>query len=48
VISEARDLLRGEGILLDRHVMRPLADVESLHTYAGADGRDITGASAFA
>jgi glutaryl-CoA dehydrogenase len=55
VIAEARDLLGGEGILLDRHVMRHLADVESLHTYEGTEsmqtlivGRDITGMSAFA
>jgi glutaryl-CoA dehydrogenase len=55
VISEARDLLGGNGILLDFHVMRHMADVEAIHTYESAEtiqtlivGRDITGTSAFA
>jgi glutaryl-CoA dehydrogenase len=55
VIDEARDLLGGNGILLERHVMRHHADVESLHTYEGTEtmqslivGRAITGLSAFA
>ena len=55
VISEARDLLGGNGILLDFHVMRHTADIEAIHTYESAEtiqtlivGRDITGASAFA
>ena len=55
VISEARDLLGGNGILLDFHVMRHMADIEAIHTYEGTEtiqtlivGRDITGASAFA
>ena len=55
VISEARDLLGGNGILLDFHVMRHLADMEALHTYEGTEtiqtlivGRDITGIGAFA
>ena len=55
VIAEARDLLGGNGILLDFHVMRHLADIEATHTYEGTEtiqtlivGRDITGASAFA
>lgn len=55
VISEARDLLGGNGILLDFHVMRHLADMEALHTYEGTEtiqtlivGRDITGVGAFA
>jgi glutaryl-CoA dehydrogenase len=54
VISEARDLLGGNGILLDYHVMRYMADIEAIHTYEGTEtiqtlivGRDITGASAF-
>jgi len=54
VVSEARDLLGGNGILLDFHVMRHMADVEAIHTYEGTEtiqtlivGRDITGASAF-
>ena len=55
VIAEARDLLGGNGILLDFHVMRHMADMESIHTYAGTEtiqtlivGRDITGVGAFA
>jgi len=55
VILEARDLLGGNGILLDFHVMRHMADIEAIHTYEGTEtiqtlivGRDITGASAFA
>jgi glutaryl-CoA dehydrogenase len=55
VIDEARDLLGGNGILLDRHVMRHHADIEAVHTYEGTEtmqslivGRDITGHSAFA
>jgi glutaryl-CoA dehydrogenase len=54
VIAEARDLLGGNGILLDYHVMRHMADIEGIHTYEGTEtiqtlivGRDITGASAF-
>ena len=55
VILEARDLLGGNGILLDFHVMRHMADIEALHTYEGTEtiqtlivGRDITGVGAFA
>ena len=55
VIATARDLLGGNGILLDFHVMRHMADIESLHTYEGTEtiqtlivGRDITGVGAFA
>ena len=54
VILEARDLLGGNGILLDYHVMRHMADIEAIHTYEGTEtiqtlivGRDITGVSAF-
>jgi glutaryl-CoA dehydrogenase len=54
VISEARDLLGGNGILLDFHVMRHMADIEAIHTYEGTEtiqtlivGRDITGLGAF-
>ena len=54
VILEARDLLGGNGILLDHHVMRHMADIEAIHTYEGTEtiqtlivGRDITGVSAF-
>jgi len=55
VVAEARDLLGGNGILLDFHVMRHMADIEALHTYEGTEtiqtlivGRDITGVGAFA
>ena len=55
VIMEARDLLGGNGILLDFHVMRHMADMEAIHTYEGTEtiqtlivGRDITGVGAFA
>jgi len=55
VIFEARDLLGGNGILLDFHVIRHMADIEAIHTYEGTEtmqtlivGRDITGISAFA
>jgi glutaryl-CoA dehydrogenase len=54
VIAEARDLLGGNGILLEFHVMRHMADIEALHTYEGTEtiqtllvGRDITGVGAF-
>ena len=53
VVAEARDLLGGNGILLDFHVMRHMADLEALHTYEGTEtlqtlivGRDITGVGA--
>jgi glutaryl-CoA dehydrogenase len=55
ICLEARDLLGGNGILLENHVMRHLADVEAIHTYEGTEtiqtllvGRGITGVSAFA
>ena len=55
VIHEARDLLGGNGILLDFHVMRHMADIEAIHTFEGTEtiqtlivGRDITGVGAFA
>ncbi|TFD47950.1 acyl-CoA dehydrogenase [Cryobacterium sp. Hh11] len=52
--SLARDMLGGNGILLENHVIRHLADIESIHTYEGTEsiqslliGRDLTGVSAF-
>ncbi|MBV8529619.1 MAG: acyl-CoA dehydrogenase family protein [Candidatus Dormibacteraeota bacterium] len=55
VIAEARDMLGGNGILLDSHVIRHMTDIEVLHTYEGTEtmqtlivGRDITGVGAFA
>ena len=54
VIAEARDLLGGNGILLENHVIRHMTDIEVIHTYEGTEtiqalivGRDITGHSAF-
>lgn len=54
ILAEARDLLGGNGILLDFHVMRHMADIESVHTFEGTEtmqtlivGRDITGVGAF-
>jgi glutaryl-CoA dehydrogenase len=51
----ARDILGGNGILLDFHVIRHMCDMEALLTYEGTAeiqtllvGRDITGQSAFA
>jgi glutaryl-CoA dehydrogenase len=55
VLADARDLLGGNGILLENHVIRHMADIEAIHTYEGTAtmqtlivGRDITGVSAFA
>lgn len=54
VCSEARDILGGNGILLEHHVARHLTDMEVVYTYEGTDsiqslliGRAITGISAF-
>lgn len=51
---DARDLLGGNGLLLENHVARHLTDMEVVHTYEGTDfmqsliiGREITGISAF-
>jgi glutaryl-CoA dehydrogenase len=55
VVAQARDLLGGNGILLENHVIRHMGDIEVLHTYEGTEtmqtlivGRDITGFGAFA
>jgi len=54
ICADARDMLGGNGILLENHVIRHMADIESIHTYEGTEtmqtlivGRDITGVSAF-
>jgi glutaryl-CoA dehydrogenase len=54
VLAEARDLLGGNGILLDFHVIRHMVDNEAVHTFEGTEtmqtlivGRDITGIGAF-
>lgn len=50
----ARDMLAGNGLLLEYHIARHLTDMEVVSTYEGTDsmqalivGRDITGMSAF-
>jgi glutaryl-CoA dehydrogenase len=55
VIAEARDLLGGNGVLLENHVIRHMGDIEVIHTFEGTEtmqalivGRDITGVGAFA
>jgi glutaryl-CoA dehydrogenase len=55
VVADARDMLGGNGILLDNHVIRHMADLEAIHTFEGTEtiqtlivGRDITGIGAFA
>lgn len=54
ICQEARDMLGGNGLLLDFHVARHLTDMEVVHTYEGTDsiqalliGRATTGISAF-
>jgi glutaryl-CoA dehydrogenase len=54
VVAMARDILGGNGILLDNHVARHHADMEAVYTYEGTDhiqsliiGRAITGMAAF-
>jgi glutaryl-CoA dehydrogenase len=54
VCSDARDIMGGNGVLLEYHVARHLSDVEIVYTYEGTDtiqslivGRDVTGISAF-
>jgi glutaryl-CoA dehydrogenase len=53
ICLNARDILGGNGLLLENHVARHLTDMEVVHTYEGTDniqslliGRDITGISA--
>lgn len=55
IATIARDLLGGNGILLENHVIRHMLDVEAIHTYEGTEsvqalilGRDLTGHGAFA
>lgn len=52
--AQARDMLGGNGILLQHRVARHFADIEAIHTYEGTEtvqaliiGREITGISAF-
>ncbi|GAA4784580.1 acyl-CoA dehydrogenase family protein [Microbacterium gilvum] len=54
IARTARDMLGGNGILLEYRVMQHLADIEAIHTYEGTEsvqalliGRDLTGVGAF-
>ena len=54
VCAQARDIMGGNGLLLEYHVARHLTDLEIVETYEGTDsvqslilGRDLTGVSAF-
>jgi glutaryl-CoA dehydrogenase len=54
IAAEARDMLGGNGILLDYQVIRHMVDLEAIHTFEGTEtmqalivGRDITGIGAF-
>jgi glutaryl-CoA dehydrogenase len=54
IAAMARDMLGGNGILLENHVIQHMADIESIHTYEGTESiqalliaRDLTGMSAF-
>ena len=54
VVADAREMLGGNGILLDYHIARHHADIEAVFTYEGTDtiqslivGREITGKQAF-
>jgi glutaryl-CoA dehydrogenase len=53
VVADARDIMGGNGILLDHHVARHFADMEAVFTFEGTDsiqslivGREITGIQA--
>jgi glutaryl-CoA dehydrogenase len=35
VIAEARDMLGGNGVLFENHVIRRMGDIEVIHTYEG-------------
>jgi glutaryl-CoA dehydrogenase len=55
VVALGREILGGNGILLDNHIARHFADMEAVYTYEGSNevntlvvGREITGIQAFA
>ncbi len=55
VVALGREILGGNGILLEQHIMRHFADMEAVYSYEGTNeintlvvGRDITGLQAFA
>ena len=37
VIASARDMLGGNGVLLENHVIRHMGDIEVIHTYEGTE-----------
>jgi alkylation response protein AidB-like acyl-CoA dehydrogenase len=50
VVSLAREVCGGNGIILDNHVMKAFLDLEGMHTYEGTyevnsliSGRELTG-----
>jgi glutaryl-CoA dehydrogenase len=54
VVALGRELMGGNGILLENHMARHFADVEAVYTYEGTNeinslvvGREITGIAAF-
>jgi glutaryl-CoA dehydrogenase len=54
VVADAREMLGGNGILLEYHIARHYADIEAVFTYEGTDtiqslivGREVTGTPAF-
>lgn len=54
VVALGRELMGGNGILLEHHMARHFADVEAVYTYEGTNeintlvvGREITGIAAF-
>jgi len=54
IVSQAREVMGGNGILLEYDVARFLADAEAIYSYEGTKeinslivGRSITGFSAF-
>lgn len=53
ICLDARDILGGNGLLLENHIARHLTDMEVVHTYEGTDniqalliGREVTGINA--
>ena len=55
VVALGREVLGGNGILLENHIARHFVDMEAVYTYEGSNevntlvvGREITGIQAFA
>jgi glutaryl-CoA dehydrogenase len=54
VAQTAREVLGGNGILIENHIARLMLDAEAIYTYEGTNeinmlivGRELTGLSAF-